>query len=86
VLAGLREFPLDADTMKMLDDKFALQKLRSPRYLSRKPYLLQNPNKFLFDFANEKNKYILKSIVYDLLFRLDMTNYQWSLSKNGSSC
>jgi len=68
--------------MKMLDDKFALQRLRSLSLSVRKPYL-QNPNKFKFDFANERIS-ILKSIVYDPVLLIQATN--GVSRKNGSSC
>ena len=76
VLAGCCEtFHFDADTMKMLDDKFTFTELARSLSLSvPKAVLITDPEQVLnFDFSNEKNKYILKSIVYDPIFRLDMT-------------
>ena len=76
VLAGCCEnFHFDADTMKMLDDKFAFAEIARSLSLSvPKTVLITDPEQVLkFDFANEKNKYILKSIAYDSIFRLDMT-------------
>ncbi|KJH71215.1 ATP-grasp domain-containing protein [Aliterella atlantica] len=76
VLSGCCEtFHFDADTMKMLDNKFTFtQKARSLSLSVPKAYLITDPEQVLkFDFSNEKNKYILKSIVYDPVFRLDLT-------------
>jgi len=68
-------FHFDADTMKMLDDKFAFAEIARSLSLSvPKTFLITEPEQVLnFDFSHEKNKYILKSIAYDSIFRLDMT-------------
>lgn len=76
VLSGCCEcFHFDADTMKMLDDKFAFaEKARSLSLSVPKTFLITDSEQVLkFDFANEKRKYILKSIVYDSVLRLDLT-------------
>ncbi len=76
VLSGCCElFHFDADTMKMLDNKFTFGEIARSFGLSvPKTFLITDPEQVLqFDFANEKNKYILKSIVYDSVYRLDMT-------------
>lgn len=76
VLSGYCEtFHFDADTMKMLDDKFTFtEKARSLSLSVPKTFLITHPEQVLkFDFTSEKNKYILKSITYDPVFRLDMT-------------
>ncbi|KJH71176.1 ATP-grasp domain-containing protein [Aliterella atlantica] len=68
-------FHFDADVTKMLDDKFAFaQRARSFSLSVPKSFLITNPEQVLnFDFTNEKNKYILKSIPYDQVRRLDLT-------------
>ena len=76
VLSGYCEtFHFDADTMKMLDDKFTFTEIARSLSLSvPKAFLITDPEQVLkFDFSQEKNKYILKSIVYDPIFRLDLT-------------
>lgn len=76
VLSGYCEtFHFDADTMKMLDDKFTFTELARSLSLSvPKAVLITDPEQVLkFDFSNQKNKYILKSIAYDPVFRLNMT-------------
>lgn len=76
MLSGCCEiFHFDADTMKMLDDKFAFaEKARSLSLSVPKTFLITDSEQVLkFDFNNEKRKYIFKSIVYDCVRRLDMT-------------
>ena len=76
VLSGCCEtFHFDADTMKMLDNKFSFAEIARSLSLSvAKTFLITDPEQVLkFDFANEKRKYILKSIVYDSVLRLDLT-------------
>ncbi|NMF64099.1 ATP-grasp enzyme [Brasilonema octagenarum] len=76
VLSGYCEnFHFDADTMSMLDNKFTFaQKARSLSLSVPKTFLITDPEQVLkFDFSNEKRKYILKSIVYDSVLRLDLT-------------
>ena len=78
VLSGCCEvFHLDADETKMLDEKFAFaEKARSLGLSVPKTFLITQPEQVLnFDFSNEKRKYILKSIAYDSVHRLDMTKY-----------
>ncbi|AFZ23631.1 putative ATP-grasp enzyme [Cylindrospermum stagnale PCC 7417] len=76
VLSGYCEnFHFDADTMKMLDNKFTFAETARSLSLSvPKTFLITDPEQVLkFDFANEKRKYILKSIIYDSVLRLDLT-------------
>lgn len=76
VLSGVCEvFHFDAEVTKMLDDKFAFaQTARSLGLSVPKSFLITDPQQVLdFDFSNEKRKYILKSIPYDSVRRLDLT-------------
>ena len=76
VLSGYCEiFNFDGDITKMLDDKFAFaEKARSFGLSVPKSFKITDPQQVLnFDFSHEKNKYILKSIPYDSLRRLNMT-------------
>ena len=76
VLSGCCEvFHLDAEMTKMLDDKFAFaREARSLSLSVPQTFLITEPQQVLnFDFDNEKRKYILKSIAYDSVHRLDMT-------------
>ncbi|MEH2329635.1 ATP-grasp enzyme [Nostoc sp.] len=76
VLSGYCEnFHFDAETMKMLDNKFTFAEKAASLSLSvAKTFLITDSEQVLkFDFANEKRKYILKSIVYDSVLRLDLT-------------
>ncbi len=76
VLSGYCEnFHFDADTMNMLDNKFTFAEIARSLSLSvPKTFLITDPEQILkFDFSNEKRKYILKSIVYDSVLRLDLT-------------
>ena len=68
-------FHFDADVTKMLDDKFAFAETARSYSLSvPKSFLITDPEQVLnFDFSNQKNKYILKSIPYDQIRRLDLT-------------
>lgn len=68
-------FHFDADTMKMLDNKFTFAEIARSLSLSvPKTFLITDSEQVLkFDFANEKRKYILKTIVYDSVLRLDLT-------------
>lgn len=76
VLSGCCEvFHFDADITKMLDDKFAFsEKARSLGLSVPKSFKITNPEQILnFDFSNETRKYILKSIPYDSVRRLNLT-------------
>lgn len=76
VLSGCCEvFHFDADITKMLDDKFAFsEKARSLGLSVPKSFKITNPEQVLnFDFSNETRKYILKSIPYDSVRRLNLT-------------
>lgn len=68
-------FHVDADTCKMLDDKFAFsEKARNFGLSVPKSFKITNPEQVLnFDFSGETRKYILKSIPYDSVRRLDLT-------------
>lgn len=76
VLSGCCEvFHFDAEVTKMLDDKFAFaEKARSLSLSVPKSFKITDPEQVInFDFSNEKRKYILKSIPYDSVRRLDLT-------------
>lgn len=75
-LSGACEvFHFDPDMTRMLDDKFAFAEAARAIDLSvPKSYLITNPQQVLdFDFSNETRPYILKSIPYDSVRRLDLT-------------
>lgn len=65
----------DPDITKMLDNKFTLCKKASELGLAApKAFFITNPQQILdFDFAADGSKYILKSIRYDSVTRLDLT-------------
>ncbi|WP_088892543.1 ATP-grasp enzyme [Leptolyngbya ohadii] len=82
--AGVTQHPLDgycevchfdAETIRMLDDKFAFaERARSLGLSIPKSFKITSPDQVLnFDFSQEKNPYILKSIQYDAVRRLDLT-------------
>lgn len=76
LLSGCCEvFHFDADVTKMLDDKFAFAEMARTLNLSvPKSFQITNPQQVIdFDFSNEKRQYILKSIPYDSVRRLDLT-------------
>lgn len=76
VLSGCCEvFHFDADITKMLDDKFAFAEVARSFSLSvPKSFKITNPQQVLdFDFSKETRKYILKSIPYDSVRRLNLT-------------
>ncbi|MBD2254357.1 ATP-grasp domain-containing protein [Nostoc parmelioides] len=68
-------FHFDADITQMLDDKFALtQKARSLGLSVPKSFKITSPEQVInFDFSGETRQYILKSIPYDSVRRLDLT-------------
>jgi predicted ATP-grasp superfamily ATP-dependent carboligase len=68
-------FHFDANVTKMLDDKFAFsEKARSLGLSVPKSFKITHPDQVLnFDFSKETRKYILKSIPYDSVRRLDLT-------------
>ncbi|MGJ5672608.1 MAG: ATP-grasp domain-containing protein [Nostochopsis sp.] len=68
-------FHCDADVTQMLDDKYAFaEKARSLGLSVPKSFKITDPEQILnFDFSQEKRKYILKSIPYDSVRRLDLT-------------
>ena len=68
-------FHFDADVTSMLDDKFAFAETALKFGLSvPKSFKITDPEQVLnFDFSHEKRKYILKSIPYDQVRRLNLT-------------
>ncbi|AFZ02503.1 ATP-grasp domain-containing protein [Calothrix sp. PCC 6303] len=68
-------FHCDAEVTQMLDDKHAFsEKARSFGLSVPKSFKITNPEEVInFDFSQEKRKYILKSIPYDSVRRLDLT-------------
>ncbi|MGH2416626.1 MAG: ATP-grasp domain-containing protein, partial [Microcystaceae cyanobacterium] len=68
-------FHFDADVTQMLDDKFAFsEKARAFGLSVPKSFKITSPEQVLnFDFSGETRKYILKSIPYDSVRRLDLT-------------
>ena len=76
VLSGCCEvFHFDAQVTTLLDDKYAFAETARSQGLSvPKSFKITNPQQVLdFDFSNEKRKYILKSIPYDSVRRLNLT-------------
>lgn len=76
VLSGVCEvFHFDADVCEMLDDKYAFsEKARSLNLSVPKSFKITNPQQVIdFDFSQETRKYILKSIPYDSVRRLNLT-------------
>lgn len=65
----------DADSTAMLDDKYRFcQQAQSLGLTAPKVFLITDPQQILdFDFAAEDRQYLLKSIPYDSVHRLDMT-------------
>ncbi|MBW4494078.1 MAG: ATP-grasp domain-containing protein [Oscillatoria princeps RMCB-10] len=65
----------DPDITEMLDNKYTLcETARSFGLSAPKSFLITDPEQILkFDFTGERRKYILKSIRYDSVTRLDMT-------------
>jgi predicted ATP-grasp superfamily ATP-dependent carboligase len=65
----------DAETIRMVDDKFEfVEQARSLGLSVPKSFRITSPEQVLnFDFSNEKHQYILKSIPYDAMYRLDLT-------------
>ncbi|MBD2059778.1 ATP-grasp enzyme [Oculatella sp. FACHB-28] len=75
-LSGYCEvFHFERDIVRMLDDKFAFaEKARSLSLTVPKSFKITAPEQVLnFDFSQEKHQYILKSIPYDAIRRLDLT-------------
>lgn len=68
-------FHFDADVTQKLDDKFALAEIARSLNLSvPKSFKITSAEQVLnFDFSGESRKYILKSIPYDSVRRLDLT-------------
>lgn len=72
---GCEVFHFDPEVTRMLDDKYAFaQTARSFNLSVPKSYQITDPQQVLnFDFAGETRPYILKSIPYDSVRRLDLT-------------
>lgn len=68
-------FHFDAEMTKILDDKFSLcEQAQALGLTAPKAYLITSPEQILnFDFTQDDNPYLLKSIKYDSVTRLDMT-------------
>lgn len=68
-------FHFDVDITQNLDDKFEFaQKARSLNLSAPKSFKITSAEQVLnFDFSQESRKYILKSIPYDSVRRLDLT-------------
>lgn len=68
-------FHCDVEITQMLDDKHAFsEKARSFGLSVPKSFKITNPEQVInFDFSQEKRKYILKSIPYDSVRRLNLT-------------
>ncbi len=68
-------FHFDPDVTRMLDDKFAFcQQAHALGLSAPKVFLITDPQQVLdFDFASDGSQYILKSIPYDSVHRLDLT-------------
>jgi hypothetical protein len=65
----------DAEMTKILDDKYAFcEKARSLGLSAPKVFRITSPEQILnFDFDRDRSQYILKSIPYDSVRRLDLT-------------
>jgi predicted ATP-grasp superfamily ATP-dependent carboligase len=70
-------FHFDLEITKLLDDKFALsEKARSLGLTAPKTFLITDPKQVIdFDFEHDQSQYIVKSIAYNSVHRLDMTKY-----------
>jgi hypothetical protein len=66
---------LSPEMTKLLDDKFTFcDKARELGLSAPKAFYITNPQQILdFDFKTDQSKYLLKSINYDSVSRLDMT-------------
>src|SRR6476661_5462605 len=66
---------VDFDTLQRLDDKYELAKTAEALELRvPKSYRITNPQQVIdFDFSDAQRPYILKSIPYDYIRRLDLT-------------
>lgn len=76
VLSGCCEvFHFDADVTQMLDDKYEFaQKARSLNLSVPKSFKITHPEQVInFDFSDAERPYILKSIPYDSVRRLNLT-------------
>jgi predicted ATP-grasp superfamily ATP-dependent carboligase len=70
-------FHFDPEITKILDDKFSLcEQARILGLTAPKVFLITSPSEIInFDFSQEQNPYIIKSIQYDSVTRLDMTKF-----------
>ncbi|MBE9012465.1 ATP-grasp domain-containing protein [Pseudanabaenaceae cyanobacterium LEGE 13415] len=68
-------FHFDVGITQLLDDKYELsEKARSLNLTAPKTYRITDPQQVL-DFEFDSSQYILKSIAYNSVHRLDMTKY-----------
>lgn len=76
-------FHVDADICEMLDDKYAFsEKAHQLGLLVPKSFKITAPEQVLnFDFSQEARQYILKSIPYDSIRRLNLTKLPCETSK-----
>ena len=74
----------EPEITEMLDDKFSLcQKALELGLSAPKSLAITNPQQVLdFDFASDGSKYILKSIQYDSVSRLDLTQLPFAGMEN----
>lgn len=68
-------FHVDADTVQVLDDKYSFNQLAQSFGLTvPKSFRITDPEQVLqFDFSKETRPYILKSIAYSSVYRLNLT-------------
>ncbi|MBC6471690.1 MAG: ATP-grasp domain-containing protein [Hormoscilla sp. GM102CHS1] len=77
----------DAEITEMLDNKFTFcQKARELGLTAPKAFLITDPEQVLnFDFTADGSQYIIKSISYNSLYRLDMTKLPMSSKEQMAS-
>ncbi|MBC6479696.1 MAG: ATP-grasp domain-containing protein [Hormoscilla sp. GM7CHS1pb] len=77
----------DAEITEMLDNKFTFcQKARELGLTAPKAFLITDPEQVLnFDFAADGSRYILKSIAYNSVYRLDLTKLPMSSKEQMAS-
>ncbi|MBC6423723.1 MAG: ATP-grasp domain-containing protein [Hormoscilla sp. SP5CHS1] len=77
----------DAEITEMLDNKFTFcQKARELGLTAPKAFLITDPEQVLnFDFTADGSQYIIKSIAYNSVYRLDMTKLPMSSKEQMAS-
>ncbi|MGK7904302.1 MAG: ATP-grasp domain-containing protein [Hormoscilla sp.] len=77
----------DPEITQMLDDKFTFcQKARELGLTAPKAFLITDPEQVLnFDFAADGSQYIIKSIAYNSVYRLDLTKLPMSSKEEMAS-